>query len=207
MSSIQMKYLIYAGFKFSDADHDITANEYNQMMQEMAIQLNDLYSTTTITVKRDDSCEGGFVIRDTRWPRYAYKCCRHNFQRKCLREGYPERFYIEDYTNELSHDYNHTVDYSGDTVLRCFRHEITFSEKYGLFGTPADWDKLSELQKQKKISALAKTNRSELKKMRHETVLKTDKGAPQWNNAELNIIKNVFIAHGIKVSKGPRLAH
>jgi hypothetical protein len=202
-----MNYSIYHGFKFSDANHDITANEYNQMMQEMATQLNALYSTTTITVNLDDSSEGGFEICDTRWPRDAYKGCRHNFQQQCLRQGYPPRFYIEDYTNDLRRDYNHTVDYSGDTVLRCFRHEITFSEKYGPFATPAVWVKLSELQKQKKLSALAKTNRSELKKMRHETVLKTSSDSPQWNNAELNIIKNVFIAHGIQVSKGPRLAH
>jgi len=202
-----MDYTAYHGFKFSDANHHITANEYNQMMQEMSTELNTLYSTTTITVIRDGSCEGGFEIRDTRWPRNAYKACRHYFQQKCLRENNPPRFYIKDYINDLHADYNHLIDYSGETILRCFRHEITFEEKYGPFGTQENWDRLTDIQKNKKLAMLARINCIELKKMRHTTVLKTDSGAPRWMKAELNIIKNVFIAHGIQVSKRTNLSH
>ena len=201
-----MEFSTYHGFKFSDANHDITANEYNLMMQEMATELNALHSTTTITVNHDGSCEGGFEICDTRWNRDAYKACRHYFQQKCLR-NYPTLFYIndKDYINDIHVDYNNRIDYSGDTVLRCFRHEITFEEKEGPFGTQANWDRLTDLQKNKKLAMLTRLNRIELKKMRHNTVLKAFTGAPRWTNAELNIIKNVFINHGIQVSKGRRI--
>lgn len=197
------------GFKFTDADHPITKNEYAIMMNEIQDGLNQLHSTDTITVDGDSSTEGGFNIKDSKWPNNFYKTMRHNFQSI----DYNKSKRISDIGQHCAKN-----EWLGDqTILPCFRHEITFKEKYGfeendkfICSPYINWDDLTEKQlvvKRERIEKLKKKlvtfDEKENKKMRHNTYLKSFYGAPAWTNAELNVFRNIFQKHGILTTKSP----
>lgn len=195
------------GFEFSDADHPITKNEYVIMVNEIQEELNQLHSTNTITVDGDSATEGGFQIKDSRWPIEYYKTMRHRFH-EMHRDGV-----------WTSHPRCVKSEWLEDqTALPCFYHETTFKEKYQFEENDIyscspyiEWNRLTEKQLFRKKQRIEKMkeklvifNEKEHKKMRHTTYLKAFRGAPAWTIPELNIFRNVFLKHGILTSKGPK---
>lgn len=194
------------GFEFSDAGHPISKNEYAIMANEIQDGLNQLHSTNTITVDGDSATEGGFQIKDSRWPIEYYKTMRHRFHEKSNGScSYHPRCVKSEWLDD-------------QTILSCFYNETTFIEKYNfeendIYICPpyVEWHRLTEKQtftKNQRIQRLKEKlvllNLKEHKKMRHDTYLKAFHGAPAWTIAELNVFRNVFLKYGILTSKGPK---
>jgi len=200
------------GFDFSDADHDITQKEYMQILKEFENALNEFYKTDTISVIQDSSCEGGFEIKDSCWLgiRNAYKVLRwHKFQPFNERKHITGKLLEEDerpYSDSIGNGYFNKEEWeNSNTIIHCFKHEISLQNVYGNWDWSAvkKWNSMTEAQKFKKLQIIKKINEKEQNKLRHKTWLKAFDGAPKWTKQELDIIKKIFNNHGILTSKGP----